>query len=97
MQHRNARPTPTGRLYMVRLVEEQGLTFEAAAAASNVSKSTVHTWVWRWRAASPKERSSLACLEGRSSRPRAEPEGSSRRATTIASARCAGALAGVRG
>ena len=73
MQHRNARLTPTGRLHMVRLVEEQGLTFEAAAAASNVSKSTVHTWVLRWRAADPKERASLACLEGRSSRPRLSP------------------------
>ena len=42
MQHPNARLTPTGRLQMLKLVEERGLTFEAAAAASNVAKSTVH-------------------------------------------------------
>ena len=73
MQHRNARLTPTGRLLMVRLVVDQELTFEAAAAASNVSKSTVHTWVTRWRAGSVEERESLACLEDRSSRPRRSP------------------------
>jgi len=73
MQHRNARLTPTGRLHMVRLVEELGLTFEAAAAASNVARSTVHTWVARWRAATPAERASLACLEDRCSRPKRSP------------------------
>ena len=73
MQHRNARLTPTGRLHMVRLVEERGLTFEAAAAASNVARSTVHGWVSRWRAASSEERASLACLEDRPSRPRRSP------------------------
>jgi transposase len=52
MQHRNAPLTPTGRLRLVELVEEEGLTFEAAAAASNVAKSTVHLWVTRWREAS---------------------------------------------
>ena len=50
-----------------------GLTFEAAAAASNVAKSTVHLWVSRWRAASPAEQSTLACLGDRSSRPRRSP------------------------
>jgi len=49
------------------------MTFEAAAAASNVAKSTVHSWVARWRAASAAERESLACLEDRSSRPRHSP------------------------
>jgi transposase len=52
MQHRNAPLTPTGRLRMVELVEEEGLTFEAAAAASNVAKSTVHLWVTRCSTAS---------------------------------------------
>ena len=47
MQHRNAPLTPNGRRRLVALVEEEGLTFEAAAAASNVAKSTVHTWVSR--------------------------------------------------
>ena len=73
MQHPNARLTPTGRLAMVGLVEERGLTFEAAAAASNVAKSTVHTWVGRWRAASPEERRTLSCLQDRPSTPRCSP------------------------
>jgi transposase InsO family protein len=58
---------------MVLLVEEQEFTFEAAAAASNVVRSTVHTWVWRWRRATAGERRSLACLEDRSSRPKTSP------------------------
>ena len=73
MQHPNARLTPTGRLEMVRLVEERRLTFEAAAAASNVAKSTVWEWVRRWRRASVDERRSLACLRDRSSRPQTSP------------------------
>jgi transposase InsO family protein len=58
---------------MVLLVVEDGLTFEAAAAASNVAKSTVHGWVHRWRSASESDRLSLACLEDRPSRPRSSP------------------------
>jgi hypothetical protein len=54
---------------MVLLVEEQGYTFEAAAAASNMVKSTVHTWVWRWRRATAQERRSLACLAERRTKP----------------------------
>jgi transposase InsO family protein len=73
MQHRNARLTPTGRYQLVLLVEERGLTFEAAAAASNVAKSTAWEWVRRWRAARGAERRSLACLEDRSSAPRRSP------------------------
>ncbi len=73
MQHANARLTPNGRLQMVRLVEEQGLTFEAAAAASNVSKSTVWEWVRRWRQAAASERRLLSCLADRSSRPGRSP------------------------
>jgi transposase InsO family protein len=49
------------------------MTFEAAAAASNVAKSTVHTWVARWRTAGAAERESLACLEDRPSRPKHSP------------------------
>jgi transposase InsO family protein len=73
MQHANAPLTPTGRLRMVMLVEEQGLTFEQAAACSNVAKSTVHLWVARWRAASDSARRTLACLGDRPSRPRHSP------------------------
>ena len=73
MEHRNAPLTRTGRLRLVRLVVEDGLRFEAAAAASNVAKSTAHCWVTRWREASPQARTSLACLEDRCSRPRRSP------------------------
>src|SRR5918999_997912 len=65
MQHANAPLTPNGRLRLVRLVVEDGFTFEAAAAASNVAKSTCWEWVRRWRAASDEERRTLACLEDR--------------------------------
>ena len=40
MQHANSPLTPKGRHRMVLRVEEERLTFEAAAAASNVAKST---------------------------------------------------------
>ena len=73
MPHGNAPLTPTGRLRMVLLVEDEGVTFEVAAAASNVAKSTVHLWVMRWRAASEQERATLACLQDRPSRPRSSP------------------------
>jgi transposase InsO family protein len=58
---------------MVELVIDGGFTFEAAAAASNVAKSTVWEWVRRWRRASDHERRSLACLQDRSSRPHTSP------------------------
>ncbi len=73
MQHANAPLTPNGRLRMILLVEERGMTFEAAAAASNVAKSTAWTWVQRWRQASAHERIGLACLEDRPSTPRRSP------------------------
>ena len=73
MQHRNAPLTPQGRRRLVALVEDDGLTFEAAAAASNVSRSTAHEWVWRWRRAGEERRADLSCLEDRSSRPHHSP------------------------
>jgi transposase InsO family protein len=69
MQHANAPLTPNGRLRMVLLVEDEDFTFEAAAAASNVAKSTCWEWVRRWRAASDEERRTLRCLGDRASRP----------------------------
>ena len=74
MQHRNAPLTPNGRRRLVALVEEEGFTFEAAAAASNVAKSTAHTWVSRWREAGEAGRLSLTCLQDRSSRPHRSPK-----------------------
>ena len=73
MQHRNAPLTPNGRRRLVALVEEEGLTFEAAAAASNVAKSTAHTWISRWREAGEEQRRNLSCLQDRSSRPHRSP------------------------
>jgi transposase-like protein len=73
MQHANSPLTPKGRHRMVLLVEEQGFTFEAAAAASNVAKSTCWEWVRRWRRSSQGERRTLACLADRSSRPEHSP------------------------
>ena len=73
MEHGNAPLTRIGRLRLVRLVVEDGLTLQAAAAACNVAKSTAWVWVSRWRAASASERESLECLAGRSSRPRRCP------------------------
>src|ERR1700743_868775 len=73
MQHRNAPLTPNGRRRLVALVEEDGLTFEAAAAASNVARSTCWEWVRRWREATAGARRTLPCLFDRSSRPRNSP------------------------
>jgi transposase InsO family protein len=73
MQHANSPLTPKGRHRMVLLVEEDGFTFEAAAAASNVAKSTAHTWVLRWREAGEEQRRDLSCLRDRSSRPKSSP------------------------
>lgn len=73
MYHHNAKLTARGRYELVMLVEDAKLGFRAAAAAMRVSVSTAHTWVSRWRAATPAERESRACLEDRSSRPRCSP------------------------
>src|ERR1700748_2193762 len=73
MQHANSTLTPKGRHRMILLVEEEGLTFEAAAAASNVARSTCWEWVHRWRQATGTERGDLGCLRDRSSRPHTSP------------------------
>jgi hypothetical protein len=73
MQHANAPLTGQGRLRMVLLVEEDGFTLQQAGACCNVAKSTCWEWVHRWRAASEPERTTLSCLEDRSSRPQRSP------------------------
>jgi transposase InsO family protein len=62
MQHANASLTPNGGLRMVLLVEEEGFTCEAAAAASHVAKSTCWGWVRRWRQASERSTTSARAL-----------------------------------
>jgi transposase InsO family protein len=71
--HHRARFTARGRWEVVRRVVELEETCAPAAAWANVSTSTVHGWVTRWRQASVPERASLACLAERSSRPRRSP------------------------
>jgi transposase InsO family protein len=66
--HRNAKLGLAGRFALVCVVEE-GLSLRAAAAAFSVSPATACRWSGRWRAASPFERATLACLHDRSSRP----------------------------
>jgi leucine-zipper of insertion element IS481 len=68
MPHHRARMTPRGREMVVRRVVDDGILRAGWGAWGNVSKSTVWEWVRRWRAATPAERESLACLEERSSR-----------------------------
>ena len=73
MPHHRARFTARGRWLVVCRVVVDGETFAQAAAWANVSTSTVWEWVRRWRAASPAEQASLACLAERSSRPHRSP------------------------
>jgi transposase InsO family protein len=73
MQHPNAKLSARGRFELIMLVEDEDLSFRAAAAAMKLSVSTVHTWVVRWRKATPAERKNLACLSDRSSCPRRSP------------------------
>jgi transposase InsO family protein len=73
MSHHRARFTAFGRWEVARHVIEEGETFARAAARADVSTSTVWGWVARWRAASPEDRASLACLAERSSRPHRSP------------------------
>src|SRR4051794_34595728 len=63
-----------GRLELVTLVEN-GATLRQAAACLGVAPATAHRWWHRWRAASPAERASRACLRTRSTRPRSCPWG----------------------
>jgi transposase InsO family protein len=70
--HGNARLGPAGRRGLVVAVEE-GASLREAAALFGVSAATAHRWWSRWRQASEPQRSSLACLADRSSRPRRSP------------------------
>jgi transposase InsO family protein len=70
--HRNARLGLAGRRVLVADVEA-GCSCREAARRRGVSPTTACKWRRRWREASAQERSSLACLEDRSSRPHRSP------------------------
>lgn len=72
MEDRRCQLGLAGRLRLVRSIEG-GCSLRSAAAESAVSVATAHRWWQRWRAATPAERVSLACLATRSSRPRSCP------------------------
>lgn len=74
MEDRRCKLGLSGRLELVRLVE-QGATMRAAAAALGVAPATAHRWWWRWQQADEGERRSLGCLRTRSTRPRSCPWG----------------------
>jgi transposase InsO family protein len=71
--HANAALGPAGRLALCRLIEEDGASLRAAAAALNVAPATAHRWWHRWLSASEAERSSGIWLRDRSSRPHRQP------------------------
>ena len=70
--HGNAKLGLAGRRELVRAVAG-GASLRAAAAAFGVAPATAYRWSLRWRQASEPERSSLACLCDRSSRPHHSP------------------------
>ena len=73
MQHRNAPLTPNGKRRLVALVEEDGLTFEAAVAASKVARSTCGSGCTGGGRPRRSRGGDLGCLRDRSSRPRTSP------------------------
>src|SRR5436305_10816835 len=70
MEDRRCRLGLAGRRRLVELIEEQGATVRAAAAALGVAPSTAQRWAARWRAASPAQRASWECLRARAPRPK---------------------------
>src|SRR3954451_21457026 len=57
-QHLRGKLGPAGRIELLRLMRDDGLTERAAAAALSVAPSTAHHWSVRERAAGPGERAS---------------------------------------
>ena len=93
--HRNAKLGLAGRFALVQ-AREPGSSMREVARRFSVSPATVCRWHRRWRRASEEERSTLACLLDRSSRPRAHAAAAAR--DRAASDLCghAGAPAGAR-
>jgi transposase InsO family protein len=72
-QHLRGKLGPAGRIELVRLIRDDGLSERAAAAALSVAPSTAHHWSARERQASGAERACGAWAVDRSSRPRRCP------------------------
>jgi transposase InsO family protein len=70
--HANAKLGLAGRRELVGVVEA-GASLRVAAARFGVAPATAYRWCVRWRQASEPQRSSLACLHDRSSRPLHSP------------------------
>src|SRR4051812_39152435 len=68
-QHLRGKLGPAGRIELVRLMREDGLSERAAAAALSVAPSTAHHWSVRERQAGAAERAGGAWALDRSSRP----------------------------
>jgi transposase InsO family protein len=83
-QHLRGKLGPAGRVELVRLMREDGLSERAAAAALSVAPSTAHHWSVRERQAGAAERGCAAWALDRSSRPhRCPPDAARRRATRV--------------
>src|SRR4051812_3826704 len=68
-QHLRGKLGPAGRIELVRLMREDGLSERAAAAALSVAPSTADHWTVRERQASGAERAGGAWALDRSGRP----------------------------
>lgn len=72
-QHARGRLGPAGRVVLVGLMLEDGLSEREAAASLSVAPATAHKWKHRWLSASEGERVSGSWALDRSSRPHRSP------------------------
>jgi transposase InsO family protein len=72
-QHARGRLGPAGRVALVALMVEDGLTEREAAASLSVAPATAHKWKHRWLGAGPDARASGVWARDRSSRPQRSP------------------------
>src|SRR3954447_3252740 len=72
-QHLRGKLGPAGRVELVRLIVDEGVSERAAAAALSVAPATAHRWKQRWLMAGESDRSSGRWACDRSSRPHSSP------------------------
>jgi transposase len=72
-QHLRGKLGPAGRVELVRLMVDEGVSERAAAAALSVAPATAHRWKQRWLMAGESDRSSGRWACDRSSRPHSSP------------------------